>query len=171
MCQEVFQEDAGAYLSLLDMNASMDTIRGQAAFPSIDLAIRALSLQDRKTNGKAPLYYYNFDAEIPGWDNAGTFHSVDLWFFFETLAKCWRPFVGKHYDLARQMCNYWANFMKKGDPNGLDSNGQPMPYWEAWTEENNACMIFDDSAHMAVEEKPDEKMALLVRHYLRRHGC
>ena len=59
----------------------------------------------------------------------------------------------------------------------LNRNGDGIPealglsLREAWTEENNACMIFDDSAHMAVEEKPDEKMALLVRHYLRRHGC
>ena len=41
---------------------------------------------------------------MPGWDNPGTFHSSDLWFWFETLAKCWRPFTGRHYDLARQMC-------------------------------------------------------------------
>ncbi len=57
-------------------------------------------------------YYYTFDADIPGWDEPGNFHSVDLWFFFETLAKCWRPFKGKHYDLARCMANYWTNFVK-----------------------------------------------------------
>ena len=28
------------------------------------------------------------DVPIPGWDHPGKFHSVDLWFFFETLAKC-----------------------------------------------------------------------------------
>ena len=34
--------------------------------------------------------------------------------------------MGKHYDLARQMCNYWANFIKSGDPNGLDATGVEM---------------------------------------------
>ena len=91
-----------------------------------------------------PLYYYNFDAEIPGWDNPGTFNSVDLWFTFETLAKCWRPFVGKHYDLARQMCNYSVEFIRSGDPNGKDSTGEDMPQWDPYTPEAPYGMLFGD---------------------------
>ena len=171
MCETVFGEDAEAFLSLFDLEHSdMEEIRRKASVPSIDLAIRALSLQCSRMKVKEPLYYYNFDTEIPGWDNAGTFHSVDLWFFFETLAKCWRPFVGKHYDLARQMCNYWANFIRSGDPNGPDADGTPMPRWEAYTPENNACMVFKDAPGLS-SEKPDEKMALLIRRYLVSHGC
>jgi len=71
---------------------------------------------------------------------------VDLWFFFETLAKCWRPFTGKHYDLARQMCDYWCNYIKTGDPNGFDSHGNPLPLWPKLTEENPARMLFADTA-------------------------
>ena len=98
----------------------------------------------------APLYYGVFDAEIPGWDNAGTFHSVDLWFYFETLAKCWRPFTGKHYDLARQMANYWANFIRSGDPNGSafcgvgGESGGPMPEWKPFTTDDPNAMWFRD---------------------------
>ena len=171
MCKTVFGPDAHAFLSLFDLDHSdMDAIRKQASAPSIDLAIRAMSDHSCRQGVKEPLYYYNFDAEIPGWDNAGTFHSVDLWFFFETLAKCWRPFVGKHYDLARQMCNYWANFMKNGDPNGPDADGTPMPRWDAYTPENNACMVFGDQACLS-HEQPDAKMALMIRAFLRARGC
>ncbi len=92
--------------------------------------------------GGKDCYYYRFAPDIPGWDNPGTFHSVDLWFFFETLSKCWRPFVGRHYDLARQMCNYWANFIKTGDPNGEDIDGSQMPVWERFTKDNHAEMVF-----------------------------
>lgn len=76
------------------------------------------------------LYYYRFDADIPGPDHPGTFHSVDLWFFFESLDKCWRPMVGRHYDLARKMATYWTNFVKTGDPNGVDVDGTPLPEWK-----------------------------------------
>ena len=79
-------------------------------------------------------YFYNFDPEIPG-DDAGSFHSSDLWFQFETLARCWRPFDGHHYDLARKMCNYWTNFAKTGNPNGNDADGTPMPEWKPVTPE------------------------------------
>jgi para-nitrobenzyl esterase len=67
---------------------------------------------------------------------------VDLWFFFETLAKCWRPFVGRHYDLSRQMCNYWVNFIRCGDPNGADADGTPMPKWGPYTSESPCVMTF-----------------------------
>ena len=40
---------------------------------------------------QASAYYYNFGPTIPG-DDAGAFHSSELWFTFETLMKCWRPY-------------------------------------------------------------------------------
>ena len=83
--------------------------------PIIEYAVRRAAACNAASAAPVPLYYYCFGADIPGWDNPGTFHSVDLWFFFETLAKCWRPFTGKHYDLARQMCDYWCNFIKSGE--------------------------------------------------------
>ena len=91
-------------------------------------------------------------------DKPGCFHSVDLWFFFETLAKCWRPFTGRHYDLARQMCNYWANFIKTGDPNGADADGTPMPGWEPYTRETSAEMVFASGG-----AQPGRKESPLVR--------
>jgi len=89
-----------------------------------------------------PIYYYSFDPDIPGEDNPGTFHSVDLWFFFETLGVASRPFVGRHFDLARQMCNYITNFMKNGNPNGKDCDGTDMPLWKPYTKAEKNEMIF-----------------------------
>ena len=100
--------------------------------------------------GRKPIYYYRFNPEIPG-DNAGSFHSSELWFVFETLAKCWRPFKGKHYDLARQMCNYWTNFARTGNPNGLDADDTPMPEWKPFTKDNERGIYFGDTAHMDAE--------------------
>lgn len=111
--------------------------------------------------GKQPVYGYSFGPEIPG-DDAGAFHSSDLWFEFETLAKCWRPFTGKHYDLARQMCNYWTNFARKGDPNGLDANGTPMPEWKPYTPQSPLLMEFLDKPGM---EKEQDKMRKLLLDY------
>ena len=82
-------------------------------------------------------YCYQFDVEIPGWDNPGKFHSVDLWFWFETLAKCWRPFTGGYYDVARHMCNYLCNFIKCGDPNGKDCDGTEMKQWKPYSNEDD----------------------------------
>ncbi|OZG62646.1 carboxylesterase [Bifidobacterium lemurum] len=93
-----------------------------------------------EAGGKEP-FYYRFDVPMPG-DDAGAFHSSDLWFSFGTLSKCWRPFVGWHYDLARMMCSYWANFALSGDPNGSDMDGDPLPQWEKSTTDSMGPMVF-----------------------------
>ena len=111
--------------------------------------------------GGQTVFSYRFGPEIPG-DNAGAFHSSDLWFEFETLAKCWRPFKGKHYDLARQMCNYWTNFARSGDPNGLDADGTPMPKWTPYTLKSPLVMEFLDKPGM---EKKQSKMKKLLLEY------
>jgi len=105
MAVEMFEDDADEYLKLCKIQLdNIDEVQRKASVNILEYTVRIIEQANADTGANMPMYYYNFDAEIPGWDNPGTFHSVDLWFFFETLAKCWRPFVGKYYDLARQMC-------------------------------------------------------------------
>ena len=127
----------------------------------VEWAVKKMAV-DRKENGvDLPVYYYCFDPDIPGDDNPGTFHSVELWFFFETLAKCWRPFVGRHYDLARQMCNYWSNFVKTGDPNGCDADKTKMPEWKPYTNDCTCSMIFTSDGAKTVYNDSDSIKELL----------
>ena len=141
-----FGGDAEAFLRLFSHPATKESLASEGRLSAIGFAMRMAAQCNRANGVDAPMYMYNFDAEIPGWDNPGTFHSVDLWFFFETLAKCWRPFTGKHYDLARAMCDYWANFIRTGDPNGLDSQGKMLPEWPAMSPDEPAWMVFADRA-------------------------
>ncbi|MCR4940668.1 MAG: carboxylesterase family protein [Treponemataceae bacterium] len=92
-------------------------------------------------------WFYEFDVPIPGWDHPGKFHSVDLWFWFETLAKCWRPFTGIHYDVSRQMCNYLCNFVKTGNPNGIDYETRRLPSWSKFDTKAPKKMVFDTDCH------------------------
>lgn len=122
-----FGQEANTFLRLCGIRDGMHDALPQASrINVVEAACRALS-EARHAHGETT-YLYAFEPPMPG-DDAGCFHSADLWFFFETLAKCWRPFTGMHYDLARQMCNYWANFIRSGDPNGMDADGETMPYW------------------------------------------
>lgn len=96
------------------------------------------SSQGRKT------YLYEFDGDIPGDDNIGSYHGSEMWFAYDALSRCDRPFTGKHYDLARQISSYWTNFIKKGDSNGADTFGNELPRWESFTTENDFMMLFKD---------------------------
>ncbi len=141
--EKAFGADAETFLGFFSHPATAESIQREGSVNSIEFAVRAAA---EARGAQAPLYYYQFDAEIPGWDNPGTFHSVDLWFFFETLAKCWRPFQGKHYDLARQMCDYWCRFIAEGDPNGVGSDGEALPWWPAFDPASPVRMNFGGTA-------------------------
>ena len=139
--RRLFGDDAGRFLAFAESRERSDA--GFGAVNGLELTARGL-FEAVAARGRRN-YHYRFDADIPGWDHPGTFHSVDLWFWFETLAKCWRPFVGRHYDLARQMCDYLVNFIRSGDPNGVDSNGEPLPEWRPHTAEAPCTMVFATS--------------------------
>lgn len=113
-----------------------------APVSGIECTVKALFENNIEKGFDENFYYYRFDTDIPGWDNPGTFHSVDLWFFFETLSKCWRPFVGHHYDLARQMCDYLCNFTKNGNPNANNEAELELPTWEPYSQNEPWEMIF-----------------------------
>ena len=134
-----------------------ETLKQAAAVSSFELGAQ-LAVETMAKNGRAP-YYYRFGPTVPG-DDAGAYHSCDLWFEFETLMRCWRPFDGHHFDLARRMCNYWTNFAKTGDPNGADAAGLPMPVWKPFTaQEKNEIRFFDE---ITVSTEQSEKRRFLI---------
>ena len=145
-----FPDRAEKILKLADYESfDIDEIRRNCRANAAFFSQQLLAL--RCADAGIDAYTYLFDGDMPG-DEQGAFHSSELWFMFETLAKCWRPFVGKHYDLARIMCNYWANFAKTGDPNGPDIDGSPMPVWEKYTDKNRKSMEFRFDSGMSKED-------------------
>ena len=61
-------------------------------------------------------YLWFFERNLPG-DDHGAWHSADLWYWFGTLDKCWRPFTEKDYELSEEMTDYLTAFAKSGNPN------------------------------------------------------
>lgn len=138
----------------------------------IEMSVKnAFLRRSDKLSNNENTYYYCFDPDIPGWDNPGTFHSVDLWFWFETLAKCWRPFVGRHFDLARKMCNYFTNFIKSGDPNGMDANGVQMPVWKPYRRYDRNEMRFLADGPMTMIDNKDKVLEISKMMGSRKQGC
>ena len=161
--RQTYGDDADDFLALFPDNPTEEDILRCGEVNSIDFACRMAAELNDRSSAPVPLYEYLFTANIPGWDNPGTFHSVDLWFFFETLAKCWRPFTGEHYDLARQMCDYWANFIKTGDPNGKDSHGNQLPEWPALNTGHPVRINFGRKAQTE-DCPPDALLSFLLKH-------
>ena len=73
--------------------------------------------------GRKPSYVYTFHRALPG-DDAGAFHSSELWYLFGTLRRCWRPFTPGDEVLSARMTDAWTHFMKCGTP---DDDGSWLP--------------------------------------------
>ncbi|MBO7371952.1 MAG: carboxylesterase family protein [Bacteroidales bacterium] len=85
-----------------------------------------------------PVFDYLFTRRLPG-DDAGAFHSAELWYMFGTLDRCWRPFTDGDRELSRQMLDAWTNFCKYGNPCGAEQTG----FWLPYTEDNHFRKVFD----------------------------
>lgn len=78
--------------------------------------------QKEAEDGNPNIYMYDFIRKLPG-DDAGAFHSSELWYVFGTLDKCWRPMEKGDYQLSSAMIKAWSDFMKTGKP-----GWKPWPY-------------------------------------------
>ncbi len=158
----LYGEDYAGFARLSGID-SAEKLRAYYDSPSFSPFERGNAFTARcfAAQGRPPVYLYRFGPDIPG-DNAGAFHSCDLWFVFETLAKCWRPFNDHHYALARRMGRYWTNFAKTGDPNGADEDGAPLPRWQAADRDGWHVQWLGNSIH-GIDEAPDPLLELELR--------
>ncbi len=78
-----------------------------------------------------PTYVYYFCRHLPG-DDAGAFHSSELWYEFGTLKRCWRPFTSEDSLLSRELIGYWTHFFWYGCPSEWGwpacNRDQKVPY-------------------------------------------
>ena len=77
----------------------------------------------RSFHRHSPVWGYMFDRTPPG-DHYKAFHAADLWYVFGNMKKSWRPFGREDYELKDEMADYFANFVRFGNP-----NGGGLPYW------------------------------------------
>lgn len=142
----------GSYLDIdYVIGSNSDEFGGTFAEGVTVLGERQLEL------GRKPAYCYLFTHFIPGIDDPestcyGAFHTGECWYIFETLDRCWRQplFTDADYELADMMAAYWTNFAKTGDP-----NGESVPEWAPYTEENKNIQVLDVTDESAAEESEE----------------
>ena len=104
----------------------------------------AYALQQTQ-QGQEPVYYYHSLTIPPGKPEAGAYHSSEHFYVFQTLLRSKRPFSGVDFDLSNTWCNYWANFIKTGNP-----NGEGLETWNRYEKPGDDVMIFsrENTCHM-----------------------
>ncbi len=83
----------------------------------------------RQRHWSPQVYTYCFTHVMP-WPkhpNYGAYHSSELPYAFNNLARVHRPWTAADARVAREMSTYWTNFAKRGDP-----NGPQLAHWPAF---------------------------------------
>ena len=101
-----------------------------------DMARKWCLVQEK--NNLSPSYLWMFDRYLPG-DNNGAWHAGDLWYWFGTFHKSWRPFEQKDHELKNAMISYLTNFAKTGNP-----NSEGLPTWDAYGKKQPNAMFFGE---------------------------
>ncbi|MGE0019750.1 MAG: carboxylesterase/lipase family protein [Draconibacterium sp.] len=100
-------------------------------------------LQAKQGKSKAYLYYFDQHPEYPE-DSPrfgyGSPHGQDVAYVFGHLDKSNSETTPSDFAISEAMVTYWTNFAKYGDPNG---NG--MPVWTAFSDENPEVMYFSQT--------------------------
>ena len=66
--------------------------------------------------GRAPVYGYYMDRQMPGGDGVGAYHGCDLWYAFHTMDRSWRPFEDVDHRIADDMGDYFCSFAASQTP-------------------------------------------------------
>lgn len=141
--QAMYGDYAEEYIKLYNINKEEDLQVLHEKLKKVIslLAPRSWALAELK-NKRKPLYIYYFNRKMPG-DDAGAFHSAELWYIFGTIDRCWRSmepgFCVGDYALSRAMTDYWCNFARTGNP-----NGDTVPEWAPFTEDNPVTLYLDE---------------------------
>ena len=146
--KKIYGENAEQYLEICNVKNDDDLKKLYATGSFNNMIAGSRGFCELRSEQGNNVWYYIFDHDIPG-DDAGSFHGSDLWFMFDSLSNSWRPFEGKHYDLARQVTSYWTNFVKYGTPNNpelTDYNGLPLPEWKPYAKSEKNVIRFMDKA-------------------------
>jgi para-nitrobenzyl esterase len=98
-------------------------------------------LTARAKTGAQPAYAYYFEHGIP-WPQQpqfGAFHSGELPYVFDDLARLDRPWTTADRQLAVSVSSYWAAFVASGVP-----KSQALPVWPVYRPGSLSFMVFGE---------------------------
>ncbi len=98
----------------------------------------------------SPAYLYHFSfvpTDKPDFPNYGAFHTSEVPFALKTLHMWDRPWKDRDYAVQEYMSSYWINFIKTGDPNGVN-----LPEWETYDPKKVNIMELGETPKIKEEE-------------------
>lgn len=118
-------------------------------------------VQLQNEQGRPGPFVYLFTKEAPGPEGVGAFHSGEHAYVFQNLDKVpWRPYSDCDRELSDMMSDYWANFMRTGDP-----NGDGLPAWDRTERMKEDPWIMELGLRVGMIRPEETKPSSFIRDY------
>ena len=115
-----------------------------------------------------PVYEYYFSREN---GEIGTNHSGEMIYAYRNVPRT-KNYNERDYELEEIMSSYWLNFVKYGNPNGKDTNGNELLKWQTTTESGgllmefgNTCQMVEDPFGYMYEYFYDKQSLMFIEYY------
>jgi para-nitrobenzyl esterase len=134
----VYGEQAATFLKLYPAAGAADVSPAQkaASRDRIRVALDVWAAQQAAKSRRVYTYYFDRVIPWPAHPEFGAFHTSEVPYVFNTIAKIERPWEAVDKTVADLVSSYWANFARKGDP-----NGSGLPRWPE----------YEPNAHMTMQ--------------------
>ena len=127
--QRLYADQAPAFLKLYPALRDSDVPAAQktAARDRIRVSLDLWAAEQARVSKRLYTYYFDRVLPWPAHPEFGAFHTSEVPYVFNTLAKIDRPWEPIDKTVAESVSSYWANFARKGDP-----NGPGLPRWASY---------------------------------------
>jgi para-nitrobenzyl esterase len=141
-----FGENAAEYLERYPVTDEYDAAARLRFVMKMGLAGGSAIFAEKFVEAGQDVYCYNFDYRTPEMDAAGlgASHASEMNYIFETLPANLKD-IPEAVALSDRMHEYWANFIKTGDPNGDESTaGEELIPWEKYDTDAKQNIVFSE---------------------------
>ena len=160
LIKKQFGKNTDAVLALYPGNTDEEAAKSQGDLSRDQtFAVQGFAWANiQSTNGKSPVYVYNFNRKLPASSpetNFGAFHTGEVVYAYDNLFTVKRPWEKADHDLAKSMSTYWTNFVKTGNP-----NNSSLVKWPAY--KINTMQVLQLDKKIESSKLPTEKKLALL---------
>jgi len=118
--QKAYGEQAATFLKLYPVATDADVPVAQkiAGRDRARVSMDLWAAEQQKASRRIYTYFFDRPIPWPAHPEFGAFHTGEVPYVFRTIDRLDRPWEPADRTLADTMSSYWANFARKGDPNG-----------------------------------------------------
>ncbi|HKG69884.1 MAG TPA: carboxylesterase family protein [Segetibacter sp.] len=148
--KEQYGADAATFLKFYPASTDAEAATSQLKLSrDMIFGVQNFTWANVQSSQGKKVYVYRFTRKVPAtgeYVKYGAFHTGEVPYAYDNLKFVNRPWKAVDRQMAKNMSNYWANFIATGDP-----NGKGLPQWPAYTIADKQIMILDtiqESKHL-----------------------